>query len=52
MEREMRMTKDRKQTRIRLVLAAAAALGCTSATFSGALTALALQNVPGEARSA
>lgn len=48
----MKMSKERKQVRLRLVLAAAAAIGCTSATFSGALTALALQNVPGEARGA
>jgi hypothetical protein len=52
MEREMRMSKDRKQVRLRLVLAAAAALGCTSATFSGALTALALQHPTGEAQRA
>ena len=36
-------TINRKKGRLRLVLLAAAALGCSSATLSGALVALAVQ---------
>jgi hypothetical protein len=37
------MTINRKKGRLRLVLLAAAALGCSSATLSGGLVALAVQ---------
>ncbi|HEY5712127.1 MAG TPA: hypothetical protein VIT38_09540 [Allosphingosinicella sp.] len=42
----MTTTTQGKKVRLRLVLAIAASLGCSSATLSGALSALAIQQSP------
>jgi hypothetical protein len=42
----MTNTSNMKKGRLRLLLIAAAALGSSSATLSGAVSALALQNPP------
>ena len=43
---------NRKKGNLRLVLALAVALGCSSATLSGALAAFAIQAPAGQAQSA
>ena len=47
----MTTTANRKKGRIRLALAVAAALGCSSATLSGVLGTLALQQPVGSQAS-